>query len=163
MLWFVLLLLLLFGVVVIRHQWKWFNETRLKSQQNQDEKAMPDNKDVEDIAQPYRWGKFQGWFFALGMPFLTTLSFVTAVTPEEYDRAIGFAIVCAPAIPMGIGILKKRRYGLILVYAILGLICVLIIIGFATGGANAARYAASGGPFWVACTLYYHKRRAEFT
>lgn len=121
------------------------------------------NRHDESGGRPYRWGKFQGWCLVLGVPILTVLLLTIAGTPAEHERAIEYVLFSALAIPMGLGILKKRRYGLILVYVTLGLICVLVLIGFAMGGVDAARVGASGGPFWVACTLYYHKRKAEFT
>jgi hypothetical protein len=71
---------------------------------------------VERVDRPYRWGKFQGGALVFGAPFFTLVFFMTAETPEEHARAIGSLILCALTIPMGLGILRKRRYGLILVY-----------------------------------------------
>jgi ABC-type Fe3+-siderophore transport system permease subunit len=56
MLWMFFLLLLVFGVIGIRHPWKWFNATRMKNQQNQDEEAMPERE--EGKAKAGRFGNF---------------------------------------------------------------------------------------------------------
>ncbi len=56
MLWMFFLLLLLFGVIGIRHPWKWFKETRMKNQQNQDEEAMPEREVGK--AKAGRFGNF---------------------------------------------------------------------------------------------------------
>jgi hypothetical protein len=114
-------------------------------------------------AQPYRWGKFQGWCLAAGMPLLALGVLATASTPEDQNVGIGALVMCALAVPMGVGILKKKRYGLILVYVSLGLICLSILVSFAKGGAEGALSAATGASIWVYSTIYYHKRRGEFT
>ena len=112
---------------------------------------------------PYRWGKFQGWSLVLGTPLLAVISIAQASTQEQYDAGIGAALACLLSIPMGIGIIKKKRYGLILVYVTLGLICLGIIVGFVRSGPAGALAGASGSGVWIASTIYYHKRRDEFT
>jgi hypothetical protein len=113
--------------------------------------------------QPYLWGTFQGWCLAAGMPLLAVLFLAAAKTPEDQNIGIGVLVMCVLAVPMGIGILKKKRYGLILVYISLGLICLSILVSFAKGGAEGALSAATGASIWVYSTIYYHKRRDEFT
>jgi hypothetical protein len=113
--------------------------------------------------RPYRWGKFHGWCLVTIIPIWALASLFTADTPEEHDRAIWLVIACAVVVPMGIGIIRKRRYGLILVYLTLALSCILILVGFANDGLIGARDAAAGAPLWLIFTIYYHKRRAEFS
>lgn len=126
-------------------------------------RATVPSRDDSITKQPYRWGKFQGWCLTIATPIWAVGSLIAADTPEEHDSAILLAIACALVVPMGIGIIRRRRFGLILVYVTLALTCIFIVIAFARGGLDAARDAAIGGPFWVACTIYYHKRREEFT
>jgi hypothetical protein len=126
--------------------------------------AVPSQDDAVN-KKPYRWGRFQGWFLIFVPPLIALWCFVVTLagTEDDYGYALVAALTSVLTVPTGIGILKKRRYGLILVYVTLGLTCALILIGFAMGGVDAARDAAVGGPFWIACTIYYHKRKAEFT
>jgi hypothetical protein len=97
------------------------------------------------------------------MPLLALVFLAGAKTPEDQNVGIGALVMCALAVPMGVGILKKKRYGLILVYVSLGLICLSIVVSFAKGGAEGALSAATGAGIWVYSTIYYHKRRDEFT
>src|SRR5208282_1346516 len=80
--------------------------------------------------RPYRWGLFQGWSLVLMPPLLALIGFATASTANDYDVARGEAIASVLTVPMGVGILRKRRYGLILVYVTLVLICLAVVIGF---------------------------------
>jgi zinc-ribbon domain len=120
--------------------------------------------------RPYNWGIIQGWLLVIGSPLLALgrLSDLARDSGTEEDpgralgRTAGMLIVCALFFVMGIGILKKKRYGLILVYVTLGLICLSIVVGFAESGAAGALSAATGAGIWVASTIYYHKRRDEF-
>jgi uncharacterized membrane protein len=97
------------------------------------------------------------------MPLLAVIGFATAASENDHNEALGAAIASALTIPMGIGILRKKRYGLILVYLTLGLICLSVVISFVQNGAAGALSAATGAGVWVASTIYYHKRRDEFS
>jgi hypothetical protein len=122
---------------------------------------MPGN--VNTI-KPYRWGKFQGWFLILAPPLFALWCFAVASAgiENDYGYALVAAITSALTIPMGIGILKKRRYGLILVYLALGLACFSILVAFVRNGTNGAFSAATGAIFWAVSTVYYRNRRDEF-
>lgn len=117
-----------------------------------------------EIIKPYRWGKFQGWLLVLVPPLFALWCFAVASAgiEDDYGLALGAAIVSVLSIPMGIGILKKRRYGLILVYLALGLACLSIIGGFVRHGTNGAYSAATGAIYWAVSTIYFHNRRHEF-
>jgi len=125
--------------------------------------VLPAPWDQPKAIRPYRWGIFQGWSLILGLPLLAVVGFATGSTENDYNAAWGWAIGSILAVPMGIGIVKKRRYGLIMVYATLGLLCLSIVVNFVRNGPAGALSAASGAGIWVASTIYYHKRRDEFS
>jgi hypothetical protein len=112
--------------------------------------------------KPYRWGKFQGWALVTLNPAAALITLASAQTEDERQVGIGLAVMCALSVPMGVGILKKKRFGLILVYVTLALICFSIVMSFATHGLEGAHGAAVGAGGWVLSTIYYHNRRNEF-
>ncbi len=84
-------------------------------------------------------------------------------TENAWNMSISVTMYAALSFATGIGIVKKKRYGLILVYVNLGVICLLIIVGLTLVGRDGALSAATGSAIWVYSTIYYHKRREEFT
>lgn len=112
--------------------------------------------------KPYRWGKFQGWALVTINPAIALITLGTAVTEDDRQVGIGLAVMCMLTVPMGIGILKKKRFGLIMVYITLALICFLVLMSFATRNVSAVPSAAVGLIVWVCSTVYYRNRRNEF-
>lgn len=113
--------------------------------------------------RPYVWGRLQGWGLILLPPLVAVFSLIEASSENDYNTALGAGIFSVLTVPMGIGILKRKQYGLILVYVTLGLICLWVVFGFVQSGLEGARGAAIGSPIWIYSTIYYHKRRGEFT
>ncbi len=126
------------------------------------QEQVPLQQTTKPATRPYRWGMFQGWCLILLPPIAALTALATSTTDNEYAVAVDWGLWSVISVPMGIGIIKKRRYGLILVYVSLALLCLSIVIALLTGSPDAAIEAASGAFVWVWCTIYYHKRRDEF-
>lgn len=121
--------------------------------------------------RPYRWGYFQG---ALLIPFSLLVLLDTASNQIEphhdpwYLAVIGY-LVGIIGLPLGVGILRKRRYALSLVY-------VMLFLSFVFGAVNAPfalRHFANQGRqagaffvaelllFWLLSVVYFRKRREQ--
>ncbi len=74
---------------------------------------------------PYAWGTFQSWLFLVVGPILVLGSSVVMVAPgvaqETRYASVGYLVEGLLQFPTGLGLLRKRRFGLILVYLLLGL------------------------------------------
>jgi hypothetical protein len=121
---------------------------------------------------PYRWGYVQG---ALLIPF-SLLIFLGAaserVSPKHepwYLATVGLLIGCV-GLPLGVGLLLRKRFALPLVYAMFGLslLLVLVKIPFAVwhysdpGDNGSAFFEAELLLVWLLSLIYYRKRREQF-
>ncbi|MFZ0634765.1 MAG: hypothetical protein WA755_05775 [Candidatus Acidiferrales bacterium] len=101
----------------------------------------------------------------LGSPLVLALNvyFLFSPIPALPRRTVIESIVLCPlAFFMGLGILKKRVYGLILVYVMLVYYLVVCVRAFASHVPEVAKYSVLGVLVWIACTAYYFRRRTEF-
>lgn len=121
---------------------------------------------------PYRWGYFQGAFL---IPFsLVTLFSVAAdqIKPrhDPWYLAIIRFLMGAAGFPLAIGLRWKKRFGLILAYAIFGLTLLLVAVRLPIairhytdpGDTGSAFFEAELLLLWLLSLVYYRKRRAQF-
>jgi hypothetical protein len=120
---------------------------------------------------PYRWGYFQG---ALLIPFSSVL--VLGVVGEQMQPshepwfvAVMLILICMVGLPLGIGLLMKKRFALPLVYVICGLTflltCVKVpyaVMHFSNQGGGSAFFEAELLLVWLFSFVYYRKRRSMF-
>ena len=123
---------------------------------------------------PYRWGKFEGWLLvvwsslaALGLGAALSIRVrrmgleVSGLGRTVVPLLVLAVSVCAVIFLMGRGLLRKRCYALQLVYARL-VVSLLLACGLVAGFGNVRRML--GSLAWsIPTTLYYHRRRHEFT
>ncbi len=103
--------------------------------------------------------------FVLGSPIVLVLYVYFLFFPVNVlpRRALFEGIVLCPLVfLMGLGILKKRLYGLIFVYVMLVYYLVACARAFASHVPEVAKYSVLSVFVWIVCTVYYFKRRAEF-
>ncbi len=89
------------------------------------------------------------------------LAFYPVATISQFDVIRGI-LLCLPAFVMGLGILKKRSFGLKLVYLTL-LYCLLDCLSGVVLRPNFTKFAVTRLLAWVICTVYYYRRKSEFT
>ncbi len=120
---------------------------------------------------PYRWGYFQG---VLLVPF--SLALMLGVVGEQMQPsheprfvAVMLLLICMVGLPLGIGLLMKKRFALTLVYVICGLsfllICVKVpyaVMHFSDQGGGSAFFEAELLLVWLLSFVYYRKRRSMF-
>lgn len=115
-------------------------------------------------SRPYRWGNFLGGLLALGSALFAILGFLTLlVSNDQTERAHVEEGLVATVVffPMGFGIVRKRRYGLILVYAFFFLLTLNVFFALIQGWDSAYK-AAAGTGIWCHSVIYFYRRRHEF-
>ena len=101
----------------------------------------------------YRWGKFQGWSCV-----------VLGVGQLLLQRSLLAALVAGVLLLwLGVGLLRKQRYGFVLVYVVAG----LSLVGGAyellvQGGGRLGAIIASVCFFAIPAVMYYPQRYREF-
>ena len=122
----------------------------------------------------YLWGYIQGWGMTIGGPILFLLFLLVLLMPgSDQDTRIGavmFMVLLAVGTVTGLGLLRKMRFGLFMVYAWAGLHVLFTLIGLlalvgAPGDRNvhiAAVVIFVGLAFWTCCAVYYYRRRTLF-
>jgi hypothetical protein len=121
---------------------------------------------------PYRWGRIWGWCsIGLGV-LLETISLVQfirlgakEITGPPWEGFLSQIYFGVFLLIMGRGLLKKRKYGFVIMLSI-GVLLLLSAVGLliepATGPPWAGPVVISVGVFWGPCLYYYFKRRREF-
>lgn len=122
----------------------------------------------------YLWGEIQGWGMVIGGPLLFLLFLGVFLMPgADHDTRLGavmFMVLLAVGALTGLGLVRKMRFGLLMVYAWAGLHAVFTLVGLlaligAPGDRNvhiAAVVILLGLAFWICCAVYYHHRRSIF-
>jgi len=115
---------------------------------------------------PYAWGQFQGWASIVisSLAFCYGFFRLNDASLHASQRQDAFEYILWPfiAIPMGIGILKKRKWVLPLIYVNLGLGVLAGIAALAQNDDATFTLAFWHTIFWVPSAYYYNKRRTEF-
>lgn len=124
---------------------------------------------AETRPRPYRWGYFQG---ALLIPFSLVVLLDTAsnqIQPHHdpwYLAVIGY-LVGITGLLLSVGILRKRRYVLSLIYVMLVLSLVFAAVNASFAVRHFANQERRAGAFflaelllfWLLSAIYYRKRR----
>jgi hypothetical protein len=122
--------------------------------------------------RPYRWGYFQGAFL---IPFSLLILLGTAteqLKPRHepwYILTIG-ALMGFAGLPLSVGLLWKKRFALILVYAMFGLTVLFVALKIPVairhytdpGDNGSAFFEAELLLMWLLSLVYYRKRREQF-
>lgn len=121
---------------------------------------------------PYRWGYFQG---ALLIPFSLLILLGTAadhIKPKHdpWYLAIAGLLMGAVGLPLAVGLLWRKRFGLILVYVMFGLTLLLLAIKIPIATRHYTDLGDNGSAFfevelmlvWLLSLVYYRKRREQF-
>jgi hypothetical protein len=128
--------------------------------------------DRESKGLPYRWGYFQG---AVLLPWSLFLIFANSLDIQKwhydswYISTIGLLIGLV-GLPLGAGLLLKRRFALILVYVIFGLSLSLVAIKLPVAISHYTDSGSKGSAFseaeqllvWLCSVVYYRKRQTQF-
>ena len=108
----------------------------------------------------YRWGKFQGWCLTVVVPAVALLATLT----HAYEVAAILAMLSLLGVPLGVGLLRKKRYALTLVYVALGMSCLSVIWGFIkTAMGFPSPLGVPSVVMWAISAIYYRRRRDEFS
>ncbi len=119
--------------------------------------GIPTHQPLEELKIPppnqistYRWGKTQGWLSIL----LGIFNF--AMVPNA-----AMLIASGVSIITGIGLIRRRRYGVVLVYVSLTLVVLEIAAAFAMGVPNRDFYPAItvALAFWGIPAIFYYPQR----
>jgi hypothetical protein len=133
---------------------------------------MKERIDVESRSLPYRWGYFQG---AIQIPWSLFLIFATVLDLRQsryeplYISAI-YLLLGLVGLPLGVGLLLKRKFALVLVYVTFGLVLLLTAIKTPVaimhyrdeGEVGSAFFEAELLLLWLCSMIYYRKRQLQF-
>jgi len=126
----------------------------------------------ESETLPYRWGYFQGAFL-IPWSLLIVLNVVSDLMKPHHDPwyllAIGL-LMGFLGLPLAYGLLRKRSFATVLVYAMFGLSLSLAAIElpiairhFAdAGNKGSAFFSAELLLMWLLSMVYYRRRKAQF-
>ena len=132
-----------------------------------------ENKRVEAKILPYRWGYFQG---VVVIPFsLLVLSGTASDLLKTHQHSwylTSIALLMGlVGLPLGVGLLQKKKYALTLVYLMFGLALLQAAIQLPIAMTHFTDQSDRGSAFFEAWTLllwllsmvYYRKRREQLT
>lgn len=115
---------------------------------------------------PYLWGTLHGWIAVSSGIFLLCLSiyvllFGKASSQDSQSEFVALSMVGIPLILMGIGILRRKSFGPLLVY-ISFLYCVFQLCSNLHSGILIILECIALSLGLGFCCVYYFKRRKEF-
>ena len=126
---------------------------------------------AESQALPYRWGYFHG---AIQIPW-SLLAIVPTILHRHNPKISRYVLALTLLIgliglPLGIGLLLKRKFALPLVYATFALAVLfaasqirVALAHFPNAYFTGVAVGETALPFfWLCCSLYYWKRRFQF-
>ncbi len=135
--------------------------------------AMTRRIENESRQLPYRWGYFQGVFLIPWSVLIILGAWMELRRPEHESRYISIIALLLGLIglPLAIGLLRKKKFALPLVYLSFGLSLALVIIKLPiaiihyrdSGDRGSSFFEAEQLFFWLCCLLYYRKRKSQFT
>ncbi len=116
---------------------------------------------------PYRWGHFMGSVLAVAGPFCLAYAAILIYSGRYEGKMFNLFWMAFVGTPMGIGILRKKRYGLYLVYFVFALTLlgslVVIPLAFAITWSGSELSGVIGALLGQTLnTIYFYKRRHEF-
>ena len=131
------------------------------------EKIDEESKDL-----PYRWGYFQGAVLVPWSLFII-LATVMDLQKPKYEPSYILAIVLLlglVGLPLGFGLLLKRKFALVLVYVMFGLTLLLAAAKIPVAIRHYTDSGDLGSAFseaelllvWLLSMIYYRKRRTQF-
>lgn len=105
------------------------------------------------IERSYLWGKFQGW----GAVLFAVAQFV--LVPFPLSLLVGLLVLS-----LGVGLLRKRRYGFVLVYVVAGvsLVAGLVRLTIEPTGDAVSQFVIAMCFWGIPAAFYYPKRYREF-
>jgi hypothetical protein len=122
---------------------------------------------------PYRWGYFQG---VVIIPFSLLLLLGTAADliktrHDPWYLAIVVSLMGLTGLPLGVGLLRKKKFALSLVYVMFALALLQAVIQLPIAVTHFADQSDRGSAFfeaemlllWLLSMVYYRKRRDQFT
>jgi hypothetical protein len=128
--------------------------------------------DQESKVLPYRWGYFQGAVLIPWSLFLITgtiLDLRKSNYEPLYISAL-FLLLGLVGLPLGLGLLLKKRFALALVYVMFGLTFLLVAIKIPVAIRHYTDSSDNGSAFfeaelllvWLFSMVYYRKRQTQF-
>jgi len=126
----------------------------------------------ESETLPYRWGYFQGVFLIPWSVLVISSVVSDLVIPRPYPwylLTIGM-LMGLLGLPLAYGLLRKRAFALVLVYAMFGLTLLLAAIRLPTairhyadpGEKVSASFDAGLFLLWLLSMVYYRRRKVQF-
>jgi 4-amino-4-deoxy-L-arabinose transferase-like glycosyltransferase len=123
---------------------------------------------------PYRWGYFQGVLvipFSLFLLLGTTSELLKARHNSTWYESVVVLLMGLVGVPLGVGLLQKKKYALNLVYLMFSLALLQAAIQIPIAVAHFADQSDKGSAFfeaemlfvWLLSLLYYRKRQEQFT
>lgn len=133
---------------------------------------MAERIERESVTLPYRWGYFQGVLlipWSLFILFAESMTLRGANAEPWYVSALTMLIGLV-GLPLGIGLLLKKRFALFLVYVTFVLTMTLVAIKLPvairhyaeTGDRGSSIFEGEMLLFWLCCLPYYRKRQSQF-
>ena len=128
--------------------------------------------DEESKDLPYRWGYFQGAVLVPWSIFIIVATVVDLRKPEQYPTYIPAIVLLLGLVglPLGSGLLLKRRFALVLVYVMFGLTLLLAAVKIPVAIRHYTDSGDVGSAFseadlllvWLLSMIYYRKRQKQF-
>lgn len=124
--------------------------------------------------QPYLWGSIHGWAMLVGSPLFFLLFLAVLLAPDsDHDTRLGaiiLMVLLALGAVTGLGLVRKMKMGMILVFAWAGLhlfflgLCLLALVAKPNEPSVliALLVVGVGLAFWSVCSVYYYRRRRIF-
>jgi hypothetical protein len=135
--------------------------------------AMTQRIENESRQLPYRWGYFQGVFLIPCSLLILLGAWVELRKPgrEPFYISIIAILLGLIGLPLAIGLLRKKKFALPLVYLSFALSLALVVIKLPiaimhyrdSGDRGSSFFEAELLLFWLCCLLYYRKRKCQFT
>jgi len=127
---------------------------------------------------PYNWGKFQGWVSLIVGVFAFIFLLPAFISGQSLgEKSMGYAIMSPLLLVSGYAFVRRRKYAVLMTYiwmAFYGIIFLGYLLDALTNKALTPYQQGEeigtgigtlvvGIVFWSLCSVYYRKRRPEFS